>query len=58
MGRFFLWSGRELSEIHKGLGIDDYGFDCFTMNCEKALNAMGIEENMIDEVIPLCVYLA
>ncbi|KAF4730426.1 hypothetical protein FOZ62_011286, partial [Perkinsus olseni] len=45
------WQGRDLAEIHSGLGIDDYGFDCFTMNCEKALNAMGVDEDTIDEII-------
>ncbi|KAF4729376.1 hypothetical protein FOZ63_006307, partial [Perkinsus olseni] len=45
------WQGRDLAEIHSGLGIDDYGFDCFTMNCEKALNAMGVDEDTIDEIV-------
>ncbi|KAF4669067.1 hypothetical protein FOL47_002717, partial [Perkinsus chesapeaki] len=45
------YQGRDLAEIHEGLGIDDYGFDCFTMNCEKALAAMGVDEDTIDEII-------
>ncbi|KAF4650832.1 hypothetical protein FOL47_000835 [Perkinsus chesapeaki] len=45
------YSGRDLPEVHRDLGVDDYLFDSFIMNCEKALNGLGIEEDVMDEVL-------
>ena len=46
-----IYKGRDLVEVHKTLGIDDYFFDCFLMDCEKALSGLGIEDQTIDEVL-------
>jgi len=46
-----VYKGRDLVEVHKTLGVDDYLFDCFLMNCEKALAGLGIEDQTIDEVL-------
>lgn len=46
-----IYKGRVLDEVHKGLGVDDYFFDCFLMDCEKALSGLGLEDQTIDEVL-------
>ena len=46
-----IYKGRSLDEVHKGLGVDDYFFDCFLMDCEKALSGLGLEDQTIDEVL-------
>lgn len=46
-----VYKGRDLVEVHKTLGVDDYYFDCFLMNCEKALSGLGLEDQTIDEVL-------
>jgi truncated hemoglobin YjbI len=46
-----IYKGRALDEVHKGLGVDDYLFDCFLMDCEKALSGLGLEDQTIDEVL-------
>ncbi|KAF4691243.1 hypothetical protein FOZ60_015921 [Perkinsus olseni] len=45
------YKGRELEEIHRGLGLDDFYFDCFLMNAEKALHGLGVDEDIIAEVL-------
>ncbi|KAF4673878.1 hypothetical protein FOL46_006286 [Perkinsus olseni] len=45
------WKGRSIPEIHKGMNVDDYHFDCLLMNAEKALSGLGVEEDTIDEVL-------
>ncbi|KAF4743795.1 hypothetical protein FOZ63_011121, partial [Perkinsus olseni] len=45
------WQGKDLQEVHKDLGVNDYLFDCFIMNCQKALNGLGVEEDVMDEVL-------
>mmetsp|Transcript_10881 Transcript_10881/g.23218 ORF Transcript_10881/g.23218 Transcript_10881/m.23218 type:complete len:1155 (+) Transcript_10881:86-3550(+) len=46
-----IYKGRDLGEIHTGLGVSDYEFDCFLAGVEKALGGLGIEDETIDEVI-------
>jgi len=46
-----IYKGLGLVEVHKTLGVDDYLFDCFLMNCEKALAGLGIEDSTIDELL-------
>ncbi|KAF4651101.1 hypothetical protein FOL47_000669, partial [Perkinsus chesapeaki] len=45
------YKGRDLEEIHRGLGLDDFYFDCFLMNAEKALHGLGVDEEIIAEVL-------
>jgi truncated hemoglobin YjbI len=46
-----LYQDRTLEDIHKNLGIDDYYFDCFLQDAEKALTWLGTEESVIDQVL-------
>jgi truncated hemoglobin YjbI len=46
-----LFTGRSMEEIHRNLGIDDYYFDCFLQDAEKALSWMGFEDSIADQVI-------
>ncbi|EEQ97315.1 hypothetical protein Pmar_PMAR024802 [Perkinsus marinus ATCC 50983] len=45
------YKGRELEDIHRGLGLDDFYFDCFLINAEKALHGLGVEEDIIADVL-------
>jgi len=45
------YKGRSLEEVHKNMGVDDYFFDCFLMDVEKALSGLGLEDDSIDEVL-------
>ncbi|KAF4651942.1 hypothetical protein FOL47_011343 [Perkinsus chesapeaki] len=45
------YQGRSMPDIHKGMNIDDYYFDCFLMNAEKALSGLGVDDETIDEVL-------
>ncbi|KAF4656433.1 hypothetical protein FOL47_008915 [Perkinsus chesapeaki] len=45
--------GRDLVEIHKDMEIDDFNFDCFLMDCEKALSGLGYDDATVDEVLVL-----
>uniref|UniRef100_A0A7S4GMC9 Uncharacterized protein n=1 Tax=Oxyrrhis marina TaxID=2969 RepID=A0A7S4GMC9_OXYMA len=46
-----IYKGKDLVEIHKGMNLSDYEFDCFLANCEKAMSGLGIEDETIDEAI-------
>eukprot|EP00451_Oxyrrhis_marina_P012213 CAMPEP_0204315914 /NCGR_PEP_ID=MMETSP0469-20131031/5104_1 /ASSEMBLY_ACC=CAM_ASM_000384 /TAXON_ID=2969 /ORGANISM="Oxyrrhis marina" /LENGTH=1158 /DNA_ID=CAMNT_0051296633 /DNA_START=50 /DNA_END=3526 /DNA_ORIENTATION=+ len=46
-----IYKGKDLVEIHKGMGLSDYEFDCFLANCEKAMSGLGVEDETIDEAI-------
>lgn len=43
--------GRDLKEIHKDLNVTDYHFDCFCSDFQKAMMGLGMDENLIDEVL-------
>ncbi|KAF4664269.1 hypothetical protein FOZ61_000997 [Perkinsus olseni] len=45
------YEGRELYQIHEHLGINDYHFDAFISNFQKALVDAGISSELIDEVV-------
>ncbi|EEQ97316.1 hypothetical protein Pmar_PMAR024809 [Perkinsus marinus ATCC 50983] len=45
------YKGREMEDIHRGLGLDDFYFDCFLINAEKALHGLGVEEDIIADVL-------
>ena len=43
--------GRLLEEIHSGLGVNDYHFDCWMQDVERALSQLNIDDAIIDQVI-------
>lgn len=43
-------TGRSLPEVHKGMNVDDYHFDCLVMNAERVLSGLGLGDDTIDEV--------
>ncbi|EER18560.1 hypothetical protein Pmar_PMAR008889 [Perkinsus marinus ATCC 50983] len=45
------YNGRSLPEIHKGMNVDDYHFDCLVMNAERVLSGLGLGDDTIDEVL-------
>ena len=51
VGGPILYQGRSLEDIHRSLGIDDYYFDCYLQDAEKALSWLGTEESVIDQVL-------
>ena len=40
-----------LEEIHKNLAIDDYFFDCYLQDAEKALHWLDIDDSVSDQVL-------
>jgi len=46
-----VYKGTDIAEIHKGVGLTDYEFDCFLGNMEKAMTGLGMEDETVDEVI-------
>ncbi|KAF4741455.1 hypothetical protein FOZ63_007419, partial [Perkinsus olseni] len=45
------YEGRDLLDIHRGLGVTDYHFDCFIGIFGRALQGAGIEDGTIDEAL-------
>lgn len=43
-------SGREIANIHRDVGLNDYHFDAFLADLQKALMGAGADEQLIDEV--------
>ena len=46
-----LYKGLSLEDIHKNLGIDDFYFDCYLQDAEKALSWLGVDEAVTDQVL-------
>lgn len=51
IGGPLLYRGPSMEEIHKNLNIDDYYFDCFVQDAEKALSWLGADESVTDQVL-------
>jgi len=45
------YKGQEIATIHKSLGINDYHFDCFMGDLNRAMMGAGHPESLIDEVL-------
>mmetsp|Transcript_51405 Transcript_51405/g.135605 ORF Transcript_51405/g.135605 Transcript_51405/m.135605 type:complete len:1160 (+) Transcript_51405:44-3523(+) len=45
------YKGRELVDVHKSLGINDYHFDCFLADLARAMMGLGHPEAMINEIL-------
>ncbi|KAF4741804.1 hypothetical protein FOZ62_005124, partial [Perkinsus olseni] len=44
-------AGREIANIHREVGLNDYHFDAFLADLQKALMGGGADEQLIDEVM-------
>ncbi|KAF4705502.1 hypothetical protein FOZ63_013315, partial [Perkinsus olseni] len=45
------YQGREIANIHREVGLNDYHFDAFLADLQKALMGGGADEQLIDEVM-------
>ncbi|KAF4667665.1 hypothetical protein FOL47_003438 [Perkinsus chesapeaki] len=46
-----MYEGRSMVEIHDNLKINDYLFDCFIMDAERALHGLNLTEDLHDIVV-------
>ncbi|KAF4718418.1 hypothetical protein FOZ63_003368, partial [Perkinsus olseni] len=48
-----MYEGRGMLEIHENLKINDYLFDCFVMDADRALHSLNMTEELHDIVISM-----
>ncbi|KAF4653512.1 hypothetical protein FOL47_010479 [Perkinsus chesapeaki] len=51
LGGPLTYKGKSLSAIHRSLDLNDYHFDAFLMDVEKALSSLGVDDDTVDEII-------